>query len=479
MRIHEIEIHMGIRAVKNLKQICAVVLAAGDGKRMRSARPKVLCEVLFRPMICWIADTLEKCGIGEVCAVLGAGADQVRAAIPRFAWVEQKERLGTGHAVMQARAFLQEHRGGDCAVLYGDAPFVDADTLENAYRLHKKEGAAVTLLTASFSDPTGYGRIVRGEGGDVSGIVEQADADEKTLQIREINAGTYWFSVDFLLDALDRLRADNAQGEYYLTDVIGIAVAQGRRVCGYEAPDSRIAMGANDRRGLLRLNEMARQAELERHMDSGVEIVCADGVMIAPDVVIGQDTTILPGTILKGKTVIGKNCVIGPNTVIEDSFVGDGCCINACQIEQSWQDERIKIGPFTHVRPNSHLKAGVKIGNFVEVKNSVIDENTAVAHLTYVGDSDVGKNVNFGCGTVTVNFDGHAKYRTVIGDDCFIGCNSNLIAPVEIGAGSYVAAGSTITDPVPDDALAIARARQVLKPGWAKARRLRLGPRKK
>ena len=462
-----------------MEQVCAVVLAAGDGKRMRSARPKVLCEVLFRPMICWIADTLEKCGIGEVCAVLGAGADQVRAAIPRFAWVEQKERLGTGHAVMQARAFLQEHRGGDCAVLYGDAPFVDADTLENAYRLHKKEGAAVTLLTASFSDPTGYGRIVRGEGGDVSGIVEQADADEKTLQIREINAGTYWFSVDFLLDALDRLRADNAQGEYYLTDVIGIAVAQGRRVCGYEAPDSRIAMGANDRRGLLRLNEMARQAELERHMDSGVEIVCADGVMIAPDVVIGQDTTILPGTILKGKTVIGKNCVIGPNTVIEDSFVGDGCCINACQIEQSRLDERIKIGPFTHVRPNSHLKAGVKIGNFVEVKNSVIDENTAVAHLTYVGDSDVGKNVNFGCGTVTVNFDGRAKYRTVIGDDCFIGCNSNLIAPVEIGAGSYVAAGSTITDPVPDDALAIARARQVLKPGWAKARRLRLGPRKK
>ena len=202
--------------------------------------------------------------------------------------------------------FCESHRGGDCAVLYGDAPFVDADTLENAYRLHKKEGAAVTLLTASFSDPTGYGRIVRGEGGDVSGIVEQADADEKTLQIREINAGTYWFSVDFLLDALDRLRADNAQGEYYLTDVIGIAVAQGRRVCGYEAPDSRIAMGANDRRGLLRLNEMARQAELERHMDSGVEIVCADGVMIAPDVVIGQDTTILPGTILKGKTVIGE-----------------------------------------------------------------------------------------------------------------------------------------------------------------------------
>lgn len=462
-----------------MEKVCAIVLAAGDGKRMRSSCPKVLCEVLFRPMICWIAGVLEECGVRDICAVLGTGADQVHAAVPRFSRVEQKERLGTGHAVMQAKAFLQEHRGGDCAVLYGDTPLMDADTLQKAYLLHKKEGAAVTLVTASLPDPAGYGRIVRNEKGDVSGIVEQADADEKTLQIREINAGTYWFSVDFLLDALDRLRADNAQGEYYLTDVIGIAAALGRRVCGYQAVDSRVAMGANDRKGLLRLNEIARQAELERHMDSGVEIVCADGVVIAPGVVIGQDTTILPGTILKGRTVIGKNCVIGPNTVIEDSTVGDGCRINACQIEQSRLEGNIKIGPFTHVRPNSHLKAGVKIGNFVEVKNSVIDENTAVAHLTYVGDSDVGKNVNFGCGTVTVNFDGHAKYRTVIGDDCFIGCNSNLIAPVEIGAGSYIAAGSTITDPVPDDALAIARARQVVKPGWARARRLRLGPRKK
>ncbi len=462
-----------------MEKLCAVVLAAGDGKRMRSARPKVLCEVLFRPMIGWIADTLAQCGIEDVCAVLGAGADQVRAAVPDFSWVEQKERLGTGHAVMQAKDFLQSRRGGDCAVLYGDAPFVDAMTLCGAYRLHKESGAAVTLLTASLPDPTGYGRIVRNERGDVARIVEQADADAGTQKIREINAGTYWFSVDFLLHALEELRPNNAQGEYYLTDVVGIAAAQGRRVCGYEAPNSRIAMGANDRKGLLHLNQLARQAELERQMAAGVEIVCDDGVIIQPGVQIGQDTVILPGTILKGKTVIGKNCVIGPHTVIEDSFVGDGCHVNACQIEQSRLEERIKIGPFTHVRPGSHLMAGVKIGNFVEVKNAVVGENTAVAHLTYVGDSDVGKNVNFGCGTVTVNFDGHDKYRTVIGDDCFIGCNSNLIAPVTIGSGSYIAAGSTITDPVPEDALAIARARQIVKPGWAKARRLRLGPRKK
>ncbi len=462
-----------------MEKLCAVVLAAGDGKRMRSARPKVLCEVLFRPMISWIAGSLAESGIGDVCAVLGAGADQVRAAVPDFSWVEQKERLGTGHAVMQAKAFLQSHRGGDCAVLYGDAPFVDSKTLMDAYKLHKESGAAVTLLTASLPDPTGYGRIVRDGRGDVSCIVEQADADEKTLQICEINAGTYWFSVDFLLSALEQLQPNNAQGEYYLTDVIGIAAAQGKRVCGYEAPNSQIAMGANDRKGLLRLNEIARQAELDRQLAAGVEIVCDDGVMIQPGVQIGQDTVILPGTILKGNTIIGKNCVIGPNTVIEDSLVGDGCRINACQIEQSRLDDQIKIGPFTHVRPNSHLMTGVKIGNFVEVKNAVVGEHTAVAHLTYVGDSDVGKNVNFDCGTVTVNFDGHDKYRTVIGDDCFIGCNSNLIAPVTIGSGSYIAAGSTVTDSVPEDALAIARARQIVKPGWAKARRMRLGPRKK
>ncbi len=461
-----------------MEQVCAVVLAAGDGKRMHSARPKVLCEVLFSPMICWIADSLAECGIEDVCAVLGAGADQVRAAVPHFSWVEQKQRLGTGHAVMQAKAFLQQHLGGNCVVLYGDAPFVDAATLRNAYEEHIRQKAAVTLITAVLEDPTGYGRVIR-DGEAVAKIVEQADADERTLQVREINAGAYWFSVDFLLQALDRLQPNNAQGEYYLTDVIGIAAAEGLRVCGYQAKNPQVAMGANDRKGLLRLNELARQAQLAYHLEQGVEIVCADGVIIAPGVTIGQDTVLLPGTILKGKTTIGKHCVIGPNTVIEDSVIGDGCRINACQIEQSELEENVKIGPFTHVRPNSRLKAGVKIGNFVEVKNSVVGEKTAVAHLTYVGDSDVGKNVNFGCGTVTVNFDGHGKYRTVIGDGCFIGCNSNLIAPVTIGDDSYIAAGSTITDEVPADALAIARARQVVKPGWAKARRLRLGPRKK
>ncbi|MBQ2791504.1 MAG: bifunctional UDP-N-acetylglucosamine diphosphorylase/glucosamine-1-phosphate N-acetyltransferase GlmU, partial [Oscillospiraceae bacterium] len=343
----------------------------------------------------------------------------------------------------------------------------------------KQSGAAVTVLTAILDNPTGYGRIVRGADGQVKAIVEQKDADEATRAIREINAGTYWFSVDFLLEALEKLTPNNAQGEYYLTDVIGIAAEAGLVVSGAAAKDPKAAMGANDRKGLLALNEYARRKVLEQHLENGVEFVCTDGIVIGPRVQIGADTRILPGTILKGKTAIGEGCVIGPDTVIEDSVIGDGCVINACQIEQSRLDENIKIGPFTHVRPNSHLKKGVKIGNFVEVKNSVVGENTAVAHLTYVGDSDVGARVNFGCGTVTVNYDGHSKFRTVIGDDCFIGCNTNLIAPVTVGDGSYIAAGSTITDEVPADALAVARARQVVKPQWAKQRREKLGPRKK
>lgn len=462
-----------------MNQVCAVVLAAGDGKRMHSEKPKVLCQVLFRPMIQWIADSLEACGIREVCAVLGAGAGQVREAVPQFKWTLQEERLGTGHAVMQAKEFLRAQKGGDCVVLSGDAPFVDGKTLMDSYEAHKKSQAAVTLITARVEDPTGYGRIVRGANGEVRRIVEQADGDAETLKIREINAGTYWFSVDFLLQALDQLRADNVQHEYYLTDVIGIASAAGKTVCGFLAEKPMVAMGANDRRGLLRLNELARQSVLEKHLQNGVEILCTDGILISPQAQIGQDTVILPGTILKGAVQIGKGCVIGPNTVIENSAIGDGCVVNACQIEDSHLEAGVKIGPYTHVRPGSHLKAGVKVGNFVEIKNSVIGERSAVAHLTYVGDSDVGRDVNFGCGTVTVNFDGHDKYRTTIGDECFIGCNSNLIAPVRIEDGSYIAAGSTITDTVPKDSLAIARARQTVKENWAKLRRERLGPRKK
>ncbi|MCI5801809.1 MAG: bifunctional UDP-N-acetylglucosamine diphosphorylase/glucosamine-1-phosphate N-acetyltransferase GlmU [Oscillospiraceae bacterium] len=457
-----------------MRGTCAVLLAAGDGKRMKSEKPKVLCEVLFRPMARWAADALKAAGVADLCAVCGAGAELVQATLPECEAVMQAQRLGTGHAVMQARAFLERHRGCDCAVLCGDAPFLDADTLSGALALHRSSHAAVTLITACLEDPTGYGRILRDGAGQVMGIVEQADTDAETAAIREVNSGAYWFRTDFLLEALSHLAPANAQGEYYLTDTVAWAVSQGFPAAGFPAASPDVVLGANDRAGLLRLNELARRRVLEKHLQNGVEIVVSDGVVVADDAVIGADTVLLPGTIIKPGCTVGRGCVIGPNTVLEQSSLGDGCVINASQIEFSSLGCRVKLGPFSHVRPGSCLKDGAKVGNFVEIKNSTVGEKTAVAHLTYVGDSDVGSRVNFGCGTVTVNYDGFHKYRTVIGDDVFIGCNANLIAPVKIGDGCLIAAGSTITDDVPADALAIARARQLNRPDWARQRRLRL-----
>ena len=415
-----------------MPELSAIILAAGDGTRMKSRHPKVLCKVADKPMIEWVLDACSVSGIGDRCVVLGAGADEVKAVLPPdVATVLQTERKGTGHAVMQCTDFLEEHRGGTVALLYGDVPLIDPDTLRSAYDVHLAAGAAVTVLTAHLSDPTGYGRIVRDETGAFLAIVEQIDADEATLQIEEINSGICLFEVDRLLEVLPEITPANHKGEYYITDAIGLLRAAGRSVQTYLAPIE-TTLGANDRAGLLRLSELMRDRILTRHMGNGVEIVSRDGVLIGPDVAIGPDTRILPGTILRGKTIIGEGCVLGPNTLIEDSRIGDGCIVNATQIYQSTLEEGVKIGPFCHVRPNSLIRAGAKIGDFVEVKNSTIGEKTAVAHLTYVGDSDVGDRVNFGCGVVTVNYDGSAKYRTTIGNDAFIGCNTNLIAPVQV-----------------------------------------------
>ena len=462
-----------------VRGVCAVLLAAGDGKRMKSEKPKVLCEVLFRPMARWAADALREAGVDSLCAVCGAGAELVQAALPECETVLQAQRLGTGHAVMQARAFLERHRGCDCAVLCGDAPFLDARTLSGALELHRSAGAAVTLITARLEDPCGYGRVLRDAAGQVRAIVEQSDADAATAAVREVNSGAYWFRADFLLEALGHLSPANAQGEYYLTDTVAWAVSRGFSVQGFEASSPDVVLGANDRMSLFRLNEIARRRVLERHLQNGVEVVAADGVVIAPDAVIGEGTVILPGTIIKPGCTVGRGCTLGPNTLLEQCSLGDGCIVNASQVEYSRLGDRVKLGPFSHVRPNSCLKDGAKVGNFVEIKNSTVGEGTAVAHLTYVGDSDVGSRVNFGCGTVTVNYDGFHKYRTVIGDDVFIGCNANLIAPVKIGDGCLIAAGSTITEDVPGDALAIARVRQENRPDWARQRRLRLSREKK
>jgi len=442
---------------------------------MRSAKPKVLCEVLFHPMILWVSDACAEAGIENCCAVLGAGHEQVIFVLPDgFSTVIQEQRKGTGHAVMMAENYIKSGGFEDVAVLCGDVPFVTARDLKDAYRQHKTENNAVTVFSAKVKNPIGYGRIVRSAAG-VKAIVEQADADADVLKIDEINAGIYWFNAQFLLNALGKMSAGNAQGEYYLTDTVAAAVKLGQRVNAYCAhPDT--ALGANDRRALSALNEMARKKVIDELLESGVDIPFTDQVAVGHKVKVGSDTKLLPGSILKGQTVVGKGCEIGPNTQLVDCEIGDGCKIISSFAQSSRIEDGATIGPMANIRPGCRVGPKVKIGNFVEVKNSDIGAGTSIAHLSYVGDSDVGKLCNLGCGIVTVNFDGREKARTTIGDGVFIGCNTNLIAPVSLGDRVYCAAATTVTGDVPAEALVIGRCRQAVKENWnAKGSRFKKG----
>lgn len=446
---------------------CAVILAGGQGKRMKSELPKPMFEVLGEPMLEWVVSACEKADISDMCVVTGYNAEVISQYIgSRCATVYQAERKGTGHAVMMAAEWLWDRPESNVLVLCGDAPFIGSDTISAALEQHIEKNNSVTVITAEIENPYGYGRIIRSENG-ISAIVEEKDASAEQKKIREVNSGAYWFKTNELLAALGKLEPNNVQGEYYLTDTVQIMLESGLRADAYISDDPNVVMGANDRKGLLKLNDTARMAVIERMMEDGVEFVCTDGVSIGRNVVVGAGTKILQGTILRGNTVVGCDCVIGPNTVVENCTVGDKTILNSVQAYESRIEDGVKIGPFVHIRPDSHIKSGVKIGDFVEVKNSVIGEKTSISHLTYVGDSDVGARVNFGCGTVTSNYDGANKYRTVIGDGAFLGCNTNLIAPVKIGSSAYTAAGSTITRDVPDGALAIERGEQCIKEGFA------------
>jgi len=452
----------------------AVVLAAGDGKRMRSARSKVCCEVLSKPMLSWVLDACARFGLPNerVCAVLSGRDDGVRELLPAgVAQAVQAERLGTGHAVRCAENFLRAMQAAGVetvCVLCGDAPLLDETALAQSLEAHRAGGHGVTVLTACPEDPARYGRIVRGEGG--VRIVEAADASPEELAIREINAGLYWFSLPYLLEALPLLQNGNAQGEYYLTDLVGMAPALGRTAGAARCANADCALGANDRRELAALNEIARRRVFDALYAAGVDIPCTDGVLIGPDVTVGADTRILPGCILTGRTAIGAGCVIGPDTQVIDSAIGDGTSADHARIERSTVGKDCRIGPYTQLRPGCDVADGVKIGNFVEVKNSTVGARTSFAHLTYIGDSDFGSGINVGCGVVTVNYDGQNKYRTVVGDGAFIGCNTNLIAPVTVGEGAYIAAATTVTEDVSPEALVFGRARQQEKPGGAKGR---------
>jgi bifunctional UDP-N-acetylglucosamine pyrophosphorylase/glucosamine-1-phosphate N-acetyltransferase len=450
---------------------CALILAGGKGTRMKSELPKPMFEVLGEPMLEWVLSACENSGVTDICVVKGYNAEAIDGFLTARGGkicdtVLQKERLGTGHAVMTAREWLSKRADADVLILCGDAPFIDEKTITESQALHKKNGNAVTVITANVKNPTGYGRIVM-SGRKILGIVEEKDLTDAQKSITEINSGAMWFSVKALLFALDEIKPNNSQNEYYLTDSIHILSSANYKAGTYVSGNERVVLGANDRKGLLRLNDIARRDIIERHLEDGVEFTCTDGVEIGRHVKLTPGVKILQGTILSGKVSVGKNTVLGPNTLVENSVIGENCCLNSVQSYDSEIGDNVTMGPYVRIRPGSVIKSGVKIGNFVEVKNSVVGEKTAIAHLTYVGDSDVGANVNFGCGVVTVNYDGLKKHRTEIGDGAFIGCNTNLVAPVKVGKKAYTAAGSTITADVPDGALAIERGNVHIKEGYS------------
>lgn len=449
---------------------CAIIMAGGKGTRMKSEQPKVMCEVLFEPMINHVISTVKKMGAEDICVIMGYKHEivenYVKSLDENIKTALQEPQLGTGHAVMQARDFIEKHKGDDIVVLNGDGPMIDAETLTKAYNYHKENDNSITLISAIVEDTNGIGHIKRDENGKLERIIEHKDATEEEKKINESNAGFYWFNGNDLLYALDRITNNNAQNEYYITDSLEILISAGKNAGAYVVENADVTLGANDRRQLNILNTLMRERINTEHMINGVDIPCTDGVMIGKDVTIGNSTRILPNTIIIGKTTIGSGCTIGPNTYIDNSSIGDDIILDNCKITDSTVESGVDCGPFVKVRANSVLKKGVHIGNFVEVKNSIVGEGTKSAHLTYIGDSDVGSNVNFGCGTVTCNYDGKNKTRCKIGDGAFIGCNTNLIAPVEVGDMAYIAAGSTITDDIPSEALSIARAKQVNKEGW-------------
>ena len=447
----------------------SIILAAGEGKRMKSNIAKPLQQAAGKALVEWVLDTAEETGSDENIVVIGHKAEDVKAYLgDRAKYAYQYEQLGTGHAVMQGIESIKDV-DGTVMVLYGDSPLIEAETLKRVREDHSKKMRAATVITAIADEPYGYGRIVR-ENGEIVRIVEQKDASEDEQKITEVNSGMYFFDIQKLKESLSKITNDNSQGEYYITDVIEIMLSEGEKVGAY-VTDLEQTMGVNDKLQLSQVGKILNRRKVEALMLAGVTIIDPDKVQVTTNVKVGRDTVLYPGTVLEGDSVIGENCVIGSNTSLNNCKVG----YNTMILETVGIDSEIgsdtNVGPFAYLRPGTKVGSEVKIGDFVEVKNSTIDDGTKVAHLTYIGDADVGKRVNFGCGTVVVNYDGVNKHRTIIEDDCFIGCNTNLVSPVVVRHGAYTAAGSTITDEVPPESLAIARSKQVVKEQWTAKRK--------
>jgi bifunctional UDP-N-acetylglucosamine pyrophosphorylase/glucosamine-1-phosphate N-acetyltransferase len=448
-----------------MAQLTAVILAAGEAKRMRSRRPKVLHPLCGRPMVQYPVRAARALG-ARLVVVVGRAAEDVRAAVGEATFVEQRERLGTGHAVLQARAACGDE-DGTILVLPGDTPLLSEATLKKLVEHHQWSKAAATLLTAEVGDPTGYGRVLR-ENGRVAGIVEHRDAGEMERAIREIGTSVYCFDARRLWPALGRVKPQNEQGEYYLTDVIGILRADGHPVEAVRADDPGECLGINDRKQLAQVGALMRARVLDRLMAEGVTVLDPAATYVDDTVRIGPDTVLYPGVILEGDSVIGAECVIGTGCQVSRSRLGDRVTLKPyCVLQESTVEAEAQLGPFCHLRPLSHVGPQARIGNFVELKKSRIGRGAKVPHLSYVGDAELGEKVNFGAGAITCNYDGVSKHETRVGAGAFIGTNSSLVAPITIGEGAYIGAGSVITKSVPPGALAVERSKQEIREGWA------------
>lgn len=449
----------------------SVILAAGMGTRMKSKMPKVLHKVCGKPLSKWVIDASKAAGADKVCAVVGHKAETVKEVLGDVCeFALQAEQKGTGHAVMQAIDVIKNSKG-EVVILNGDTPLITAETINKAIEYHKNNDNQATVITAILDDATGYGRIVRDNDGSVLKIVEQKDASEEEKKINEVNSGMYVFDAQSLVYALDKITPNNAQGEYYLTDTLEILLSAGKKIGGYAISDNDEIRGINDRVQLNEAEKIMQKRINEYHMRNGVTMRNPESIYIEDGVEIGNDTEICQNVTIKSGTKIGSDCVIGSGSMLDRAVIHDGVDVLSSVILESEVDEGTHVGPFAYIRPNCHVGKEVKVGDFVELKNSNIDDGTKISHLTYIGDSDVGKRVNFGCGTVTCNYDGKKKYRTTIGDDCFVGCNTNFVSPINVGDGVYIAAGSTITEDIPENSLSIARARQVNKEGWKDKRK--------
>lgn len=448
-----------------------IVLAAGKGTRMKSEQPKALQPLAGLPLTAHVIKALEAAGAGEIIVVVGHMAEAVQTALgTQYQYALQAEQLGTGHACLQAIPLLNPQ---SCLVIVaaGDSPLVTPEAVQTMINRHLQSGVQATLATALLNDPTGYGRILRDESGNVIGIVEEKDADTEQKAIREVCTSFYIFNTDALQETLPRLSNRNAQGEYYLTDTIALIARSGGKVASWISPDPDMLMGVNTRWELAQAAARLRERLLKTLALQGVTVIDPATTYIDAGVQVGIDTVIEPNTYLRGNTVIGSGCVLGPELYMQDSTVGDDCHLFRSHILQATIESDVHVGPFAHLRPGTVLRTGVRVGDFVEIKNSEIGHGTKVMHLTYLGDATVGTQSNIGAGTITCNYDGRKKHRTNIGNGVFVGSHSTLIAPLTIGDGAYVAAASPVTQDVPPDSLAIARSHQTTKEGWAKRKR--------